>query len=545
MTMQIAIDLTPLRPGGENGGAKTLTWELLKYFHELAPDYTFLLLTAEWNHDELAVFDGPGFSRLCVLSHQNQKEIQPAALRQWEELLQGIRRLLPLSLINRLRPPIQWLKARHRSINRPSSPLSTAGINLSGEGVDLLFCPFTAVTYAEPGLPVISFVHDLQHRIYPQFFDAAEFAGRENTYTQMAHRADVIICNSNYTRQTLLAQFETIKPEQCHVIPISIHSRLTGGNSPELAGTKPPFLEKISRPFLFYPANFWPHKNHRLLLTAYNALLHQRPNLNLDLALTGSPSEAVDQLQTAVAQMNLTGRVHFLGFLPDSDLAAVYQACKGLIYPSLYEGFGIPLLEAFTFNKPVLCSDVTSLPEVAGDAALYFNPRKPAEIIRAIETLLDDPSLEATLIQEGQKRLAQYDPAQMVQRYEACFEQVLVQKMDRPEMMHGRFEDGWLGPEIIYTYQPHDDHRLLTLTLFTPPWHPHPAVVLSYTDPETGMLLKTTVTRGETTTLAVPLIPKGGRLALACSPTFQPAEHEGTTDTRHLSCILTEWKIEV
>jgi hypothetical protein len=357
----------------------------------------------------------------------------------------------------------------------------------------------------------------------------------------MAHRADIIICNSNYTRQTLLTQFDHLNPNQIQVIPITVHTRLT----PPLEAQTTNLPPQISRPFLFYPANFWPHKNHRMLLTAYNALLHQRPNLNLDLAFTGSPSEEAAQLKTAVAQMNLTDRVHFLDFLPDSKLAAVYQACKGLIYPSLYEGFGIPLLEAFTFNKPVLCSDVTSLPEVAGEAALYFNPRKPAEIIRAIETLLDDSALEATLLQEGQKRLAHYDPAHMVQQYKTCFDQAVLQEGDAPEILYGRYEDGWLGPEIIYTYQPHDNHRLLTLTLFTPPWHPHPVVVLSYTDPETGMPLKTTVTRGETTTLAVPLVPKGGRLYLACSPTFQPSKHEGTTDTRHLSCILKEWKIEV
>jgi glycosyltransferase involved in cell wall biosynthesis len=534
---RIAIDLTPLRPGGENGGAKTLTWQLLTNFKALTSDYHFLLLTAEWNHDELAVFDGPGFSRLCVLTgNQHQPSTPPRNQRPQDEIYQSIRRQLPLSLINRLRPAVQWVKQKGRSQNRPSSPLSTTNLNLTDQGIDLLFCPFTAVTYAESGLPVVSFVHDLQHRVYPQFFDAAESAGRESTYAAAAHRADYFICNSEYTRQSLLAQYDTIAPEQTAVIPIAVHGRLE-----KLHNDRP---LRYPNPFLFYPANFWPHKNHRMLLTAYNTLRHKRPQLKLDLVFTGAPSKEVEQLKSAAARMNLSDHIYFLDFLSDLALSAVYQSCWAVIYPSLYEGFGIPLLEAFFFNKPLLCSNVTSLPEVAGDAAVYFNPRKPAEIIQAIETLLDDPTLEEGLTAKGQKRLAQYDPAQMVQQYKACFEQVISQKPDVPEAIHGRYEDSWLGPQATFTHRPSNDRRRLTLTLFTPPWHPHPAVILTYRHPESKKSLTTTINRGQTTTLTIPLPVEGGRLTLSFSPTFQPSEHEGTADTRHLSCILQEWRIE-
>jgi hypothetical protein len=262
MTKRIAIDLTPLRPGGENGGAKTLVWELLKHFQTLTLDYSFLLLTAAWNHDLLAPFDGPGFSRLCVLSAEQTEEngrSKPRYLR--EELSQSLRRIIPLPLITRFRPSVKRLKAKARAYKRPSTPTPTKNAILINQGIDLLFCPFTAVTYAEPGLPTVSFVHDLQHRIYPQFFDSAELIGREAAYTAMAHRADVFICNSEFTRQTLLAQFDNIAPAQVQVIPISIHARLTKLNPADFSLPTP-------RPYLFYPAYFWPHKNHRMLLTA-------------------------------------------------------------------------------------------------------------------------------------------------------------------------------------------------------------------------------------------------------------------------------------
>lgn len=554
MRKRVAIDLTPLRPGGENGGAKTLTWQLLTDFKALAPDFDFLLLTAEWNHDELAAFDGPGFSRLCILNGrggmariQLSASIEPRFRavsspfsQRRADLLQSIRRRMPLSLINRLRPAVQWLKRKQSQYNRPSSPLLNTGINLTGQGIDLLFCPFTAVPYVEPGIPVVSFIHDLQHCVYPQFFDAAEIAGRESTYEAAARRADCFICNSEYTRQTLLAQFDNIRAEQTAVIPIAVHGRLEKLGWP--VSNRP---TQLPHPYLFYPANYWPHKNHRMLLTAYNALRHQRPHLNLDLVFTGAPSQEAERLQTAATQMNLADHVHFLGFLSDEALAAVYQHCQAVIYPSLYEGFGIPLLEAFTFNKPVLCSHVTSLPEVAGDAALYFNPRKPAEIMHAIETLLDDSALEERLTAEGRKRLAHYDQARMVQQYKRCFEEAVSQKTAAPEALHGRFEDGWLGPQATFTHQPHPNRRRLCLTLFVPPWHPDTAVTLSYYHPESQKALKTSINRGDTITLAIPLSPEGGRLTLNFSPTFQPSHHEGTADTRHLSCLLQDWRIEV
>ena len=163
-----------------------------------------------------------------------------------------------------------------------------------------------------------------------------------------------------------------------------------------------------------------------MLLTAYNALRYKRPNLNLDLAFTGAPSAEEAKLKSAVAQMNLSDHVHFLGFLSDKSLVAIYGRCLGVIYPSLYEGFGIPLVEAFMFNKPVLCSDTTSLPEVAKDAARYFNPRKPDEIMKAIEIFLDEPDKTTHLVHAGQERLDQFHPSSMIANYKDCFDQAIL-----------------------------------------------------------------------------------------------------------------------
>jgi hypothetical protein len=406
--------------------------------------------------------------------------------------------------------------------------------------VRLLFCPFTAVTYSEPGLGVISFVHDLQHRVFPQFFDPAEIEGRERTFFAVAIRADWIVCNSEFTKETLLAHFETIKPERVSVIPIAVHSRLS---EVKPIDSKLEVLEKMRRPFLYYPANFWPHKNHRMLLTAFNTLLHQRPDLNLDIVFTGAPSQEQEHLKSAVEGMNLADRVHFGGFLPDEAIAGLFMQCEAVIYPSLYEGFGIPILEAFTFGKPVLCSDVTSLPEVAGKGALYFNPRKPDEILQAISTLLDDMSLTARLVQAGQKRLAVFEPGQMIAAYAACFETALAENVGAEDAFQGVYADGWAGPEAAFHYKPDFKTWTFSITFFTPEWHPKSAVIIDYIHPVTGLPVQVSLARGEVKTLRIPLKPEGGQIVFSFSPTFRPSEHEGTEDERQLSCILKKWQL--
>lgn len=192
-------------------------------------------------------------------------------------------------------------------------------------------------------------------------------------------------------------------------------------------------LQLKDRPFLFYPANFWPHKNHRMLLTAYNILLRRNPDLELDLVFTGALTQPEKELREAVDVMGLKKRVHFLGYLSDEQLSAVFQGCQFLIFPSLYEGFGIPLLEAFIFGKPVLCSQVGSLPEIGAKAAYYFDPRKPLAIVTAIEYIMNNPKLATELIQQGYEQVSKFSREDMALRYLEIFSQTLQKSINLGE----------------------------------------------------------------------------------------------------------------
>jgi glycosyltransferase involved in cell wall biosynthesis len=175
--------------------------------------------------------------------------------------------------------------------------------------------------------------------------------------------------------------------------------------------------------FLLYPANFWPHKNHRRLFEAMSIYLRAHPDSRLRLVCTGAPNTLMNDLQVTAEAILPAGTVVFAGYIPEQELSALLAASAAVIFPSLYEGFGMPVLEAMASGKPVLCSNVTSLPEVAGDAAIYFDPTNPRQIAEAI-TALGERS--ARLVRRGRERAASFgDSRRMAADYLSLFRTVL------------------------------------------------------------------------------------------------------------------------
>lgn len=416
----IAVDLTPALPGGENGGAKVLAVELLKSLLRLAPGWRFLLLTGSRSHEEFARFDGPHVERLCVL--QEAGAPRPTARTVWSWLKQKtfpLYQLLPPR--TRTLPVIRMMRRCGRAIRAVTAAwrgherlLGGAGL-LAARGVDLLFCPLTAPACAEPGIPVVSILSDLQHLSYPQFFTEQELLSRRAQLERLCRLCDRIVCISEHTRQSLLRHL-SLAPGCTRTIHINVQSRLRR-LPPERAREALSRLGIEGCPYILYPANFWPHKNHRVLLVAYGMLLARNPALSADLVLTGALEAQAREVQGAARRMGLGDRVHFLGYLAEDDLAAVFEGCSMVVFPSLYEGFGISVLEGMYFEKPVACSNVTSLPEGAGDAALFFDPRKPSEIVQAVERIMADSRLASDLARRGHQKVRERDTDSMAREY--------------------------------------------------------------------------------------------------------------------------------
>lgn len=365
----ILIDLTPLRPGGVNGGAKPLALALIDALARLAPACRFTLLTPPSTHDELASLDRANLARLCPTA-------RPLSVRLQEKLTQPLARRL---------------------------------------GATALFCPFTAPVFHAVGVPTASLVHDLQFLTFPEFFSHTERRVRSRAFRAACSRAAVLVCPSDYVRCSITAAAGDRVPP-IEVIPHSIHQRFPPVDAAARASVRRDYGLGAD-PFLLYPANFWPHKNHETLLRAF-ALLRRRADASPRLVLTGEPGERHQALASLAADLGLSGAVFFTGYLPLPRLAALFAECAALVFPSLYEGFGMPVLEAMHFGRPVLCSRLTALPEVAGGAALYFDPLSPAAIAGAMETVLFDDDQASRLAQSARESAAAAPPLDhMARRY--------------------------------------------------------------------------------------------------------------------------------
>lgn len=405
----IAVDLTSVLPGGDNGGAKIFVLELLPQLAKLAPDTQFILLTHAVSHEELAHLDGENVSRLVV--------VRPSAKQSLRKKLALVASAMLSHLPNRLQYRVgqigyrlsAWLKRGHQNTL------------LRDLNADLLFCPFTAPTYSDPGIPTVCTIYDLQYVTYPMFFEAGDGVHRYHVFLEACQKAAKLAAISGYSRESAIAEGK-LSPE----IIKTIHLRLAKRIVPTTAQGND-ILDRLhltSKRYFLYPANFWKHKNHEMLLTAFGLFCRETLNEEVQLVCTGAPGARQIWLQDAACRMGLKDRVLFPGFLSHEELGVLMAHAHALVFPSLYEGFGMPVIEAMAAGVPVACSNATSLPEVVGDAAILFNPAIPHEIANAFRTLMRDKELRGHLIQKGHARAALFsDTKRMAQEYWDIFEE--------------------------------------------------------------------------------------------------------------------------
>jgi glycosyltransferase involved in cell wall biosynthesis len=273
--------------------------------------------------------------------------------------------------------------------------------------------------------PGILTIHDLQHLHYPEFFAKDEWENRERLYRDSAARAKHIICGSEFTRRDVNERYGIPLEKMTTIwnIPSSAMWRIipTTKRRALLAGMG------LSGPYLFYPAQCWPHKNHHRLIEAFGRIASELPG-NLKLVLTGRPFPPEHPALALMHERGLGSRIQHLGFRSPLEIRALFQECMALVFPSLFEGFGMPVAEAIIAGKPVACSNVTSLPEIAGDAAITFDPRDVDEMAARIFDLATQPELRASLAAAARRRQhvfsAQLSAIKTLGVYEDVFEKM-------------------------------------------------------------------------------------------------------------------------
>jgi glycosyltransferase involved in cell wall biosynthesis len=211
----------------------------------------------------------------------------------------------------------------------------------------------------------VTSVLDLLHEEHPEFFRRSERSYRKVVYGWTIRRSQIVITISEHARSTLIERYG-LPPDRVRAIPLAVdHERFT------------PSDDVPRSEFILYPARPWKHKNHARLYAAFARLRASRPNLRL--LLTGEGHYG-----------SLPAGVEARGRVTADELVGLYRSAAALVFPSVYEGFGMPVLEAMACGCPVACSSSTSLPEVAGGAARLFDPRDVEEIAAAVDDILTD-----------------------------------------------------------------------------------------------------------------------------------------------------------
>jgi len=275
---------------------------------------------------------------------------------------------------------------------------------------DVLFVPAHVMPVGCP-VPAVVTVHDLGYMHFPAAHPAFDRWYLDWTTRRHARRAAYVVADSAATRRDLIEHCRADAARVVVIYPGRDESLVRVADAAQLAALQARY--GIEGDYLLYVGTLQPRKNLVRLLAAFARLPVDAgeppaPAGRLSLVLAGKRGYQYEELRHLVGRLGLAGRVVFAGYVPEGDKAALLSGALGLVYPSLYEGFGLPVLEAMACGTPVLTANASSLPEVAGEAALLVDPLSVDEIAAGLTRLAGDPALRRCLVERGYQQLRKF-----------------------------------------------------------------------------------------------------------------------------------------
>lgn len=261
--------------------------------------------------------------------------------------------------------------------------------------IDLVHHAGGTVPMVRTARPVVT-IHDLQYLYYPDYFTRAKLTFLKKMVPRSAEAARLVLVPSEFTRRTVIERLN-IDPSIVIVVPHGISPREGRGGVREIRDRY-----DITTRFFLFPAITYPHKNHLVLLEAFAKVVRVHPEVTL--ILTGARGSLETRVAAAARELGIQDKVMRLGYLPERDLDALYHEATALTFPSRFEGFGAPVLEAMSRGCPVVASNATALPEVVGDAGLLASPDNADEWAEAMNQVLEDDELRSDLSKRGLDR---------------------------------------------------------------------------------------------------------------------------------------------
>jgi glycosyltransferase involved in cell wall biosynthesis len=270
-------------------------------------------------------------------------------------------------------------------------------------------------------VPSIYQPHDLQHIHLPELFSGWERSRREAIYRTHCERAALVVSMTSWGRRDFIQSYG-LPPQKVTVVPggsvLRDYPAPTTGDIARLRS-------RLSLPdsFLLYPAQTWPHKNHKRLLEAL-ARIRDQSGATIPLVCPGRHTRDYRAIHELMRSLGLDRTTSFPGFVSSLELRGLYELATGLVFPSRFEGWGLPVCEAFDAGLPVAASSATGLPDVVGDAGLLFDPDDVAEMASQLHRLWTDEGLRADLRERGGRRAATFSFDHTARLFRAHYRQV-------------------------------------------------------------------------------------------------------------------------
>jgi glycosyltransferase involved in cell wall biosynthesis len=316
-----------------------------------------------------------------------------------------------------------WHKLTRPAVNE--TPVSDGRIER--EQVEVMH--FTRQDAFVTSVPSLYQPYDLQHRHFPDFFTKEERQWRDRFYQLFCQQARVVLAHSRWGKQDLVKNLGL--PEgKIAVVPLA--PVLTAYPTP-VEADKGATREKFRLPdhFIFYPGQTWPHKNHIGLLRGL-ALLRDR-GVRVPLVCSGHKNDFFLQIEAEIQRLNLTEQVQFVGFVSALELQCLYRLCRCMVFPTKFEGWGLPLLEAALVGAPVACSRVRPVCDVVGDAALLFDPDQPDEIAGTIRRLWTEPEVRQEFVERARRRAGLFTWNKTARLYRALYRKIADRELTKED----------------------------------------------------------------------------------------------------------------
>jgi glycosyltransferase involved in cell wall biosynthesis len=291
-------------------------------------------------------------------------------------------------------------------------------------------------------VPSIYHPWDLQHLHLPELFTRRQILIRERYYRGFCSAAHTIAVSSDWVKRDVVDSYD-VDPTKIAVIPQGATlAAYAAPSDADLRLTRNKF--GLADAFAYFPAQTWPHKNHLKLLEAL-AILRDRENVIVPLVCSGRQNDFHAVILRRVQELGLAGQIQFLGFITSREVYCLYKLCRCVVFPSKFEGFGLPLFEALFAGVPLACSNATCLPETAGTAARFFNPDNPDMIAAAINDLWRSEALREVLVQRGHERVKEFSWETTARTFRAHYRRIARRALDQTErelIARSLFADG-------------------------------------------------------------------------------------------------------